>query len=159
MQVKDNTPTAGNSDRGAVKMAAADITAYLDEVFPQRHASGPRIDIEEVWVMGARLRMRFDDRLIRPGGTIHGPAMFMLADLGVYVAILATLGPVSQTVTTNLNINFLRLPEPKDMIGEVRLIKLGRRLAVGEVDLHSDGERELAAHATATYSIPPDATQ
>lgn len=138
------------------KLSAAEVTAYLDEVFPQRHGTFPTILIEELRHRGARLRMKFGDTLVRPGGTIHGPAMFMLADLGMYAAILGTLGPVPLAVTTNLSINFLRRPAQRDMIGEVTLIKLGRRLAVGEVALVSEGETELAAHATATYSIPPE---
>lgn len=141
--------------RDAAKMSAAEITTYLDKVFPERHESGPSISIEDVWSMGAKVRLKFEDRILRPGGTIHGPAMFMVADLGMYVAILATLGPVAMAVTTNLNINFLRRPQPRDMIGQVQLIKLGQRLAVGEVSLYSEGEEALAAHAVATYSIPP----
>ena len=142
-------------EHGQIKMSAPEITKFLDQIFSERHDSGPAIDIEDVWPMGARLRLKFEDRLLRPGGTIHGPAMFMLADLGIYVAMLATMGPVPQAVTTNLNINFLRRPAPRDMIGDIRLIKIGRRLAVGEASLISDGESELAAHAVGTYSIPP----
>lgn len=140
-------------------MSAAEVTAYLDQVFPQRTGRLPRIVIEEIRPRGARLRMPFDPDLVRPGGTIHGPAMFLLADLGMYAAILGALGPVPLAVTTSFTINFLRRPAQRDMLGEVHLIKLGRRLAVGEVELTSEGESELAAHATGTYSIPPDATR
>jgi uncharacterized protein (TIGR00369 family) len=80
--------------------------------------------------------------------------MFALADMAMYVAVLASIGPAALAVTTNLNINFLRKPAQRDMLGEARLLKLGKRLAVGDVALHSDGETELVAHATATYSLP-----
>ena len=140
------------------RMTASEVTRYLDDVFPQRGGRFPTIVVEDLWARGARLRMKFEPDLIRPGGTIHGPAMFMLADLGMYAAILGTIGPVPLAVTTNLCINFLRRPAQRDMLAAVSLIKLGRRLAVGEVDLISEGEEELAAHATATYSIPPDAS-
>jgi uncharacterized protein (TIGR00369 family) len=73
----------------------------------------------------------------------------------MYVAVLASIGPVPLAVTTNLNINFLRKPAQRDLIAECKLIKLGKRLAVGEVQIRSEGEDELVAHATATYSIPP----
>ena len=78
-----------------------------------------------------------------------------LADLAMYVTVLAMIGPVALAVTTNLNINFLRKPPKGDVIGECRLLKLGKRLAVGEVIMNSDGDPELVAHATVTYSIPP----
>jgi len=78
-----------------------------------------------------------------------------LTDFAMYVAILASIGPVPLAVTTSLNINFLRKPEQRDLVAEARLIKLGKRLAVGEVEIYSDGNDEMVAHATATYSIPP----
>ena len=127
---------------------------YLREVFPQIWSDGA-FSVEAVGPMTARLRLNFHDGHLRPGGTISGPSMFSLADLALYVAILARLGRVGLAVTTNLNINFLRKPEPRDLIGEARLIKLGKRLAVGEVAIFSEGEGELVAHATGTYSIPP----
>ena len=81
--------------------------------------------------------------------------MMGLTDFAMYVAILASIGPVPLAVTTNLNINFLRKPAQRDLIAEARLIKLGKRLAVGEVEIYSDGEDDMVAHATSTYSIPP----
>jgi len=82
--------------------------------------------------------------------------MMALADLALYAAILAQIGPVALAVTTSLNFNFLRKPGKAALIGEARLLKLGKRLAVGEVALFSQGEREMVAHATGTYSIPAD---
>ena len=78
-----------------------------------------------------------------------------LADVTAYVAILASIGWVPLAVTTSLNINFLRKPEPGALVAECRLIKLGKRLAVGEVAIRSEGREDLVAHATSTYSIPP----
>ena len=92
---------------------------------------------------------------IRAGGTINGPTMFMLADTALYVAVLSSVGPKALAVTTNMSINFLRKPAPKDMIAECRLLKLGKRLAVGEVFIYSDGEEaEAVAHATGAYAVP-----
>ena len=80
-----------------------------------------------------------------------------LSDLAMYVTVLGMIGPVALAVTTNLNINFLRKPAKGDVIAECRLLKLGKRLAVGEVFMHSEGDPEPVAHATVTYSIPPQA--
>jgi acyl-coenzyme A thioesterase PaaI-like protein len=98
--------------------------------------------------------MVYGEHLLRPGGTISAPAMFSLADVAMYAAVLASVGPVAHAVTTNLTINFLRKPNQRDMLCEARLLKFGKRLEVGEVALCSEGETELAAHATATYSLP-----
>jgi uncharacterized protein (TIGR00369 family) len=80
--------------------------------------------------------------------------MMGLADVALYISILASIGWAPLAVTTNLNVNFLRKPEPADLIGEGKLIKIGRRLAVGEAAIRSEGVEELVAHATGTYSIP-----
>lgn len=103
----------------------------------------------------ARVRMSFDTDFLRPGGTVSGPAMMALTDFGMYAALMGAIGPVDQAVTTNLNINFLRRPGQDDIVADCRVMKLGRRLAVLDVTLYSEGEDEPIAHATGTYSIPP----
>jgi uncharacterized protein (TIGR00369 family) len=130
-----------------------ELRAYLVEVFPEFWGSGD-LRIEDLGPMTATLRLAFHPRQLRPGGTIAGPTMFGLCDSALYVAILSEIGPVALAVTTNVSINFLRRPAPADLIGKARLIKVGKRLAVGEVALYSDGESEMVAHATGTYSIP-----
>jgi uncharacterized protein (TIGR00369 family) len=135
------------------KLSADEMNAFLTQIFPQA-AMGRRYKVEETRHGFARVRMCFSDRLLRPGGTISGPAMFALADTAMYAAVLASIGPAALAVTTSLNINFLRKPGQRDMLAEARLLKLGKRLAVGDIALRSDGETELAAHATATYSLP-----
>ena len=136
-------------------MSAAEVMQLLQREFPQMASSGSGTTIEDVWHGGCRVRRAFSEKSLRPGGTISGPTMMGLTDFSMYVAILASIGPVPLAVTTNLNINFLRKPAQRDLIAEVKLIKLGKRLAVGEVEIFSDGEDEMVAHATATYSIPP----
>ena len=137
-----------------LKMTAADIEAFLDREFPQIHHGGRTYHVEEVGPMQARLRCDYHEKLIRPGGTISGPTMMALADLALYCAILAQIGPVALAVTTNLSFNFLRKPGQTALIGECRLLKLGRRLAVGEVAITSQGSSDIVCHATGTYSIP-----
>jgi uncharacterized protein (TIGR00369 family) len=136
-------------------MTAEEITAFLEKEFPQIREGGTMFTVEAAAHGAVRLRMAYHPRLLRPGGTISGPSMFALADVAMYVAVLSA-GPRALAVTTNLNINFLRRPEARDMIAQARLLKLGKRLAIGEIALHSDGQDELVAHATATYSIPDD---
>ncbi len=112
--------------------------------------------VEDIRAGDARLRLPFRDDFIRPGGTISGPVMMALADLALYAAVLSKIGPVELAVTTNLNINFLRRPLPGDIIAEAKLLKLGKRLAVGEVALFLEDDDDMVAHVTATYSIPPE---
>ena len=111
--------------------------------------------IEEIGDGTAKGRATYREEFLRPGGTIAGPVLMALADFVMYAAVLSKIGPVELAVTTNLSINFLRRPSPKDVVAYASLIKSGKRLAVGEVDLYSDGEEDLVAHVTCTYSIPP----
>jgi uncharacterized protein (TIGR00369 family) len=137
-------------------MTAMELGAFLDEHFPQMNRRRQCFIVEAVNGRTVRMRMTYHERMLRPGGTISGPSMFALADIAMYAAVLAMIGPRPLAVTSNLSINFLRKPRPADMIAEATILKLGRRLAVGEISLRSDGEEELAAHATSTYSIPED---
>lgn len=137
------------------RLDASLIEALIDARFPQIHSGGRSLVIEEVGERNVCVRLRYHERHTRPGGTVSGVAMFMLADFAVYVAIIAAMGDVGlDAVTTNLNINFLSRPEPRDLVARVRLIRLGRRLAVGEAQMFSDGSSDLVAHAIATYALP-----
>ncbi len=103
----------------------------------------------------AVLRLPYDASMLRPGGTVSGPFMMALADAAMYAVVMSALGTVKLAVTTSFNINFLHRPRPGDLLAEGKILKLGKRLAVVETTLHSDGFDEAVAHATGTYSIPP----
>lgn len=103
----------------------------------------------------ATLMVPYDEKMLRPGGTLSGPTMMMLADACMFAVLLSEIGVVKLAVTTNLNIDFLNKPEPKDLYATGRMLKCGKRLAVMAVDLYSDGSDKLVAHSTGTYSIPP----
>ena len=135
-------------------MTVEELDCFLAAEFPQVFHPDSGLTIEAVWDRGCRVRQAFREISIRPGGTISGPTMMALADFAMYVAVLAAIGPVPLAVTINLNINFLRKPARRDLLAEARLLKLGRRLATGEVIIHSDGTELPVAHATSTYSIP-----
>ena len=136
------------------KMTPDEIAALLCAHYPRWSESG--VAILSAGDRRCRLRYAVRDYSLRAGGTVSGPAMFMLADTALYVAVLASVGPKAHAVTTNMSINFLKKPAARDIIADCRLLKLGKRLAVGEVTIFSDGdEEEAVAHATGTYSIPP----
>lgn len=102
------------------------------------------------------LRLPVEERHLRPGGTVSGPTIFALADVAIYLAILSRIGPVALAVTTSASIDFLRKPEPgRDLLARVRMLKLGRVLAVADALVYSEGREEPVARAAMTYSIPP----
>jgi uncharacterized protein (TIGR00369 family) len=138
----------------APALTADQIGELLAAEFPQAFYSGCGLTIERVEYGNVRVRRAYHADFLRPGGTISGPTMMELADFAMYVAVFSAIGPQPLAVTTNLNINFLRKPAQTDLIAEAKLLKVGRRLAVGEVAIYSDGSNEPVAHVTSTYSIP-----
>ena len=136
------------------KMSVKDLEAFLLAEFLQAFLSGD-ISIESADGTTCLLRQRYSDQMLRPGGTVSGPTLMALADCAMYVVLLSAIGPVGLAVTVNLSINFLRKGAPgQDVLAAARLLKLGKRLAVGEVSLLSGTLPDPIAHATSTYSIP-----
>jgi uncharacterized protein (TIGR00369 family) len=109
---------------------------------------------EELKSGRAIVRAPYSDEFLRPGGTISGPIMMGLADFAMYAAVLTRVGIVELALTTNLNINFLHRPKPGDLLAKARLIRLGKHLAVGEVEIYVDGHEDMVAYVTSTYSLP-----
>jgi uncharacterized protein (TIGR00369 family) len=143
----------------APKLTREQLVELLADEFPEAtHAVGDYA-IEEVWFGGCRVRRRHHEQSLRPGGTVSGPIMMALADFTMYLAVLSAIGWVPLAVTTNLSINFLKKPGARDLLAEAKLFKLGKRLAVGEVGLRSDGDDDLVAHVTSTYSIPVEPSE
>lgn len=129
------------------------LREFLLEHFPQGERFGTLERVGEGW---AEMRLSVCDDHLRPGGTVSGPTLMALGDIAVYAALLGKIGLVPLAVTINLNINFMNKPAAdKDLLAMARMLKIGRRLAVGEVYLHSEGDDDPVAHATITYSIPP----
>jgi uncharacterized protein (TIGR00369 family) len=139
----------------APAVAADELTRLLMAEFPQVWIRESGLSIEEVWSGGCRLRQAFREQTLRPGATISGATIMALGDYAVYVALLATIGWEPLAVTTSLNVNFLRKPSRADLLAECDLIKIGKRLVVGEVTIRQEGEDEPVAHLTSTYSVPP----
>ncbi len=133
-------------------MDAPQLEAFLAEAFPHARMT---LVVDEVTARGVDIRQPFDPAQIRPGGTISGPTLMTLADTAMYLAVVAAIGPVALAVTTSLQIDFLRKPGPVAVLASCELVKLGSRLAVGDVRLRSEGDAALVARASVTYSIPP----
>lgn len=134
-------------------MTIEELEAFRAEHFSQSDPLNMKIERLDGLTMRIRMPVRGDH--LRPGGTVSGPTLMFLCDAGFYLLILSQIGPVPLAVTTNLNINFMRRPNTADVIAEMRILKLGQKLAVGDVMLYSDGDPEPVAHCQMTYAIPP----
>lgn len=137
-----------------LRFTIAELTAYLAEIFPELAS---RFEIVTMAPLHMTVRMATTAGDLRPGGTVSGPTIFTCADCAFYMATLAMIGPVPLAVTTGASIDFMRKPGPGALVAEVRILKLGRSLAVGDVLVFSDGIDAPVARASLTYSIPPSA--
>ena len=134
-------------------MDADELMAFLRRDFGQ---VAEEFAVERADASGVTLRLKVAERHLRPGGTVSGPSIFGLVDVAMYLAILSRIGPVALTVTTSCAVDFMRKPAAgRDLLGEARVLKLGRSLAVGDVMVFSEGMAEPVARASLTYSIPP----
>ncbi len=139
-------------------LSAKDINLYLDEVYPHLNGATRDYEVLSVGQNTCVVRLNATERHLRPGNTVSGPCLFTLADIGGYAIILAHIGKVALAVTTNLNITFMRKAGPGAVEGHARLLKLGKSLAMFDIELVSGQERNVIAHATGTYAIPPKLT-
>ena len=132
-------------------MTKEELNEFLEKEFPQVNKN---LEILKVSDKNFSMLMHISSEHLRPGATVSGPTMFLLADVTFYLATLSVIGPKSLTVTTNCSINFLRKPNEKNLISEARILKLGKTLSVGDVLIYSEDIDEPVAHASLTYSIP-----
>ncbi|CAM5346472.1 putative protein (TIGR00369 family) [Aquamicrobium terrae] len=136
-------------------LTAAEVNALMRSAFPQLNGDGNSYETLEVFSGGCTVRLNADETHLRPGGTVSGPSLFTLADIGGYACVLSHAGPDALSVTTSLTINFMRKAEAGPIDGHCRILKLGRSLMVFDIDIVAGPDRHTVAHATGTYSIPP----
>ena len=136
-------------------MTLEELRTLLPQEFPQAMGPDSGLTVAEIGQGCVVMKLEAAERHLRPGGTVSGPTLFMLADVSAYVAILAHIGPVVLAVTTNMSINFLIKPPLGTLVATASLLKLGKRLAVVEVAIAGEHDGTTVCHAVATYSIPP----
>ena len=129
------------------------ITDLLQQHFPHIQ---DEISIDSMNDQEATVRLSVNNRHLRPGNTVSGPSMFLLADVAAYIAILAQVGARTQAVTTSAHMDFLRKPQAQaDIIATTKVLKIGKQLAVVDVYLYSENDENMVARASMTYSLPP----
>jgi len=135
-----------------LKLDAPQVEALIREGLAVAGRGG--LCVEEVRPGYARVRLPYHEKMLRPGNVISGPTLFTAADTAMYALVLSHIGPQLMAVTADLNIRFLNKARPGDVVGEAKLLKLGRRLAVMEVSLSTGGDPQPVAHVTGSYALP-----
>lgn len=112
-----------------------------------------RLTVESVDKGSARLLVPYSDRLVRVGGMICGQALMAIADTAMVIAVAAASGGFRPMTTVGQTISFMRPIANADVVAEAKVLRLGKTLAFGEIDLRAAERDELAAHVTTTYAI------
>ena len=134
-----------------ILMSKPELELFMKKEFSQVSKNFKILDLD---LGSISMKMNVLNEHLRPGDTISGPTMFLLADISFYLATLSLIGPKSLTVTTNCSINFLRKPNKHDLTSKERVLKIGKTLSVGDVLIYSLDKTKPVAHASLTYSIP-----
>lgn len=135
------------------KLDADGVNALLRRAFPGAEQART-LNVIEVSPGRLHLVAPYREGLLRPGGVISGPTLMSVADSAAYALVLAHIGDQLMAVTSQLNISFLRGAQPGDIHAEAQMLRLGRRLAVMDVRIWTEGPDRLAAQANVTYAIP-----
>ena len=103
----------------------------------------------------ARMRLPFREAVMNGAGNVHGGAIMSLCDSVFWVALATIYGRQQPTSTASLTCNFLRpARRPHDLIGHGKVLKAGKRIVYGTVDVFGENEK-LVAHATASFMNEP----
>jgi uncharacterized protein (TIGR00369 family) len=136
-------------------LTTVEVNELMNSVYPQLNEGYTAYEAIDVFPGGCTVRLNADQRHLRPGGTVSGPSLFTLADIGGYVCVLSHAGPDALSVTVNLDINFVRKAGAGPIDGHCRILKLGKSLMVFDIDIVAGSDGHTVAYATGTYSIPP----
>ena len=98
------------------------------------------------------LRLPESSRFVHGGGVVCGQTLMAAADTAMVVAFSAALGGFRPMTTVNMNTTFLRPISNGDIRIVARVVRSGKTLLYGDVDIVS-ADGKVAAHATTTYAL------
>lgn len=102
---------------------------------------------------GVVLRLPQSARLSRVGGMLCGQAMMAAADTAMVLALIRHFGAFRPCTTVQLNSSFLKPLSGQDALIEARVLRAGKALAFGEIDLRGASDGKSVCRSTTTYAL------
>ena len=99
------------------------------------------------------LRLPFDERLARIGGMVCGQALMAAADTAMVLAIVTQLGNQRPMTTVQLNTSFLKPLSGQDARITARVLRAGKSLVFGEIDIGGANDGRSVCRASTTYAL------
>tara|TARA_R110002012_G_scaffold249057_2_gene425862 strand:+ start:15605 stop:16099 length:495 start_codon:yes stop_codon:yes gene_type:complete len=152
-QQGDDPMTHTQTVQAGSGITPADFDAIMREKVPFVGDMG--VITERLTDDTATLRLPFNERYLRPGNVVTGPAIFALADIALYAVAWLVVPKADLAVTTEATVHFLSGAKPGDLIAEAKILKAGRRLLIAECHIRSVVDDSLCAHVIGTYAMPP----
>lgn len=102
---------------------------------------------------GVVLRMPQQAQLAREGGMVCGQAMMAAADTAMVLALMQHWGEFRPCTTVQMNTSFLKPLAGQDGLIHARLIRVGKSLAFGEIDIRGANDQRSVCRASTTYAL------
>lgn len=133
-------------------MAIETLQAALPEYFaPWVQALG--LQVAACDSQGVTLRLPQNPQLSRVGGMLCGQAMMAAADTAMVLALINHFGTFRPCTTVQMNSSFLKPLSNQDALVEARVIRAGKSLAFGEIDIRGADDGQSISRATTTYAL------
>ena len=101
----------------------------------------------------ATLRLPQSDALTRVGGILCGQAMMAAADTAMVLALISHFGQFRPCSTVQLSSSFLKPLSGQDALVTARVLRAGKSMAFGEIDLRGANDGKSVFRASTTYAL------
>ena len=99
------------------------------------------------------LRLPRSDRLARVGGMLCGQAMMAAADSAMVLALINQFGEFRPCTTVQMNSSFLKPLSNQDALVQARVLRAGKTMAFGEIDIRGADDGKSVCRASVTYAL------
>ena len=99
------------------------------------------------------LRLPQSPQLSRVGGMLCGQAMMAAADTAMALALVNHFGEFKPCTTVQMNTSFLKPLSNQDALVQARVLRAGKSLAFGEIDVRGKVDGKSVSRASATYAL------
>ena len=133
-------------------MDKATLQSALVEYFaPWVQALG--LTVEEFGAEGVTARLPQSEQLSRVGGMLCGQAMMAAADTAMVLALIQHFGEFRPCTTVQMNTSFLKPLSGQDALVQARVLRAGKSLAFGEIDIRGAKDGKSICRASVTYAL------
>jgi uncharacterized protein (TIGR00369 family) len=112
-----------------------------------------KLQVETVGPDSVVLRLPQDASLSRVGGMLCGQAMMAAADTAMVLALIRHFGEFLPCTTVQMNTSFLKPLSQQDALVEARVLRAGKSLAFGEIDIRGAVDGKSVCRSTTTYAL------